>query len=644
MEPAGTYILEMLRNSKDLSTGSEELLQQICDLPTQYFLSGQRADLLRPFADSFRDRSVLELGKGSGAITRFLGECGADVIAEGLCTDILAERCRDQDNVRVTDTFEADSLFDAVLLTEVEADSVAPLIARAAEAIREDGVVILAVENALGLKHLKRCETARGEGGAAVFGKEALTRLLHAKGFVHVEWYYPFPDHRFPAMMLKEGALNRDDFQAADLIRPFISDPLLPALLNNRLMGALANSFLLVAGKNTVALTDDSVLAYSFNSGRRKRFNKTNVFYASRGKGIRVRRIAHFPDGYLSDRLPLVQVLREEGYVRGVNYLSGLVDILSIPGWSAGDLRRWARPYFDLVRSRSVVTAGRAWLEGIYVDLTPFNMLDRDGRFEVIDLEWVVRESLPMEYVLFRGLYHCLERVGPVAPPAAGTPVNAFGLCLNMLEGLLPDTAGILEDFLVREVHYFGEVFPVSRTPGDFDLSVGEGTAPMAPLARWPNLYPLLNLNLQVFVGNSTNEFSEANSITVAIGLSRAPRTYTVPLSDLPVKALRLRIDPSDHPGLVCIHSVRVKSADGVELCGWTPFSGEAVTVNAIMTLHATPDLEEPVFVLLDADPMIFISLGEERDILTVELELSAPSGAVTHSVLTQLQKLKPYL
>ena len=113
-----------VHHAKVLDTFSSELADSISDWPSEYHLSRQRHCLVRPLGIKAGDR-VLELGSGCGAITRFLGEIGADVTAvEGSVqrARIAAERCRDLPNVKIVTN-------DLVLLgTEERFDCVLALL------------------------------------------------------------------------------------------------------------------------------------------------------------------------------------------------------------------------------------------------------------------------------------------------------------------------------------------------------------------------------------------------------------------------------------------------------------------------------------------------------------------------------------
>ena len=119
-------IATIVNSSRDVSVFSEELHAKITDWPSTYHLSFKRSNLLRPFKERLSHADVLEIGAGCGAITRFLGESGANVLAlEGSPrrAAIARSRTRDLDNVTVLsdafENFKSDKKFDVITLIGV---------------------------------------------------------------------------------------------------------------------------------------------------------------------------------------------------------------------------------------------------------------------------------------------------------------------------------------------------------------------------------------------------------------------------------------------------------------------------------------------------------------------------------------------
>ena len=95
-------LLEIIGKCEDRSTFSSEFLPFMKNWPIEYHFSRKRHLILRPFNIKPGDR-VLELGAGCGAISRYLGEAGADVLAvEGELSRAIigSQRCKDLPNVQ----------------------------------------------------------------------------------------------------------------------------------------------------------------------------------------------------------------------------------------------------------------------------------------------------------------------------------------------------------------------------------------------------------------------------------------------------------------------------------------------------------------------------------------------------------------
>ena len=97
-EETEQQLQHIIDTASDISSLSPELRQHSVDWPTTYHLSGLRANILRPF-EITSEHDVLEIGAGCGALSRYLGECGASVLAlEGSFrrARIARSRTRDQ--------------------------------------------------------------------------------------------------------------------------------------------------------------------------------------------------------------------------------------------------------------------------------------------------------------------------------------------------------------------------------------------------------------------------------------------------------------------------------------------------------------------------------------------------------------------
>ncbi|WP_170064607.1 rhamnan synthesis F family protein [Caldimonas caldifontis] len=461
----------IISSSSDVSCGSDDLVRQITDWPTLYHLSAARANLLRPIEHLLRGKRVLELGSGCGAISRYLGELDCELTCvEGSPrrASITALRCRDLPNVAVFNDnfqdFQPDQRYDVVTLIGVleysrafltGKDPVATALDLARSFLKEDGILLVAIENKLGLKYLAGAPEDHlglpfygvhglyGDRTPVTFGRRELEALMQAAGFARTDFYYPYPDYKLPSLVLTEQALGQPAAvlrnlvstchapdQAQPYIRTFSENAALLALADNRLLGELANSFLVVAAARSAPRTGgDRDLAFVYSDGRRKAYRKEVALQAGENGVVVRRRLLHAgptPEGM---RFP-----EEEPLVEGESLFNGLLSVVNRAGWCIADLVAWYRPLMSALQS----AAHGPCVPPDHLDATPFNFLiDAEGRGRLIDLEWVDGAGVPLERVVFRGFYHSLTRVGCVAAPRGDVPADIAEISARATSELL---------------------------------------------------------------------------------------------------------------------------------------------------------------------------------------------------------------
>ncbi|WXL27295.1 glycosyltransferase [Ectopseudomonas mendocina] len=496
------FLYNVIKNAADVSTGSEELQQHISNWPTLYHLSPMRANLFRPIAASLQGKKVLELGSGCGAISRFLGESGCELTCvEGSLrrAGITAARCRDLNNVKVYNdnfqNFETDERFDVVTLIGVleysrkfigGEDPVGAALALARSFLKPDGVLLVAIENKLGLKYWAGAyedhqgvpfygiESLYGDGEAVTFGRRDLARILKQADFSELEFFYPYPDYKLPSMVLTERALEqRDDVlvnllsgvfapvQGANYQRTFSEGAAQRGLVENGLVGDLANSFFIVAKKGSGNWTGDpDAVAFTYSQGRRRQLSKEVSIHRA-GTALEVRR--QLLDSHAA--LPAwMQFSPVEPLHQGELLFNSLLTLMNREGWGVSALAEWLRPLSRVLFSAAVDKGGRLVLPGQYFDATPFNLvLDAEGNGTLFDLEWQLWPEIDVALPLFRGMFHSLARIGSVAQPMADTPLHLAELSsrvVSQLTGKPVDT----DAYLAQEVEFQRQVqlFPGS--------------------------------------------------------------------------------------------------------------------------------------------------------------------------------------
>jgi predicted O-linked N-acetylglucosamine transferase (SPINDLY family)/SAM-dependent methyltransferase/transcriptional regulator with XRE-family HTH domain len=478
-------LYDIIRQARDRSVFSDELAAKATDWPSYYHLTSQRANLLRPFSEKIASGKVLELGAGCGAVTRFLGELGGKVVAvEGSPNRarIIGQRCAELQNVSIfcdlIQSYETDEKFDVVTLIGVleyaqvyvkEPNPLLTLLQKAKSFLKEDGMLIVAIENQLGLKYFNGApEDHMGQAMYGIndsysttspitFGRVELDALIRSAGFETTELYVPLPDYKTPVTVIYPEGFNSAHKAAGwdvgalaagsvvhDRQSPrhptFSLESAWQVLARNNLVEDMANSFMFVAypAKQTEKQHPD-VLAAHYGCQRQAIFSKETQFVpTAKGLTTRTRNTGETAQLLTAD-------WEHAPYHGGTLWMDKLTQLVNRPGWRVEDLSAWAAVWINALEA-NVTTGARTLpefagakelLPSQYFDATPTNfVVDAQGQGNFFDLEWDFAIPLPVSFVALRGLFLTLHRIRGCAKPNPNTPANLGSLSLAVLESL----------------------------------------------------------------------------------------------------------------------------------------------------------------------------------------------------------------
>ncbi len=484
----------IIAKASDLSVLSTELEGRVTDWPSLYHLSSTRANILRPFGELLEGSEVLEIGAGCGALTRFLGECGARVLAlEGSPRRAAIGRSRTRDLANVTvvadrfDQFDFPGQFDVITLVGVLEyaplftpgdDPAARMLSQVRELLRPGGRLIVAIENQLGLKYFAGCaedhlnvpmygiEGRYDDGEPRTFGRRELDALLRRAGFVGMEFLAPFPDYKLPVSIVTEQGFACESFDAGALAwQSARRDPLLPqhlvfapelawqVIAANGLGIDLANSFLVLAHTRPPVSSEAGVLAYHYSaSGRRAAYCKETRFLRRSDGGIELRYIRLREDC----ECPATDIIRfhvpaRAEYVAGTPLSLHLMRIVTRDGWKFEEVARFLRRYLLIVEAFASmhgspvrIDSPLTMLPGACFDIILQNILmAADGSWHVIDQEWTMTEPIPAGWLLFRALIPFASSLTRFGLPGDTFPATRIGFVETALRSV-----GLGEDHL----------------------------------------------------------------------------------------------------------------------------------------------------------------------------------------------------
>lgn len=495
-------LLDIVRNTKDLSVSSAELKAQCTDWVTTYHFSSLRSNLLRPLMPLLQPGTkILEVGAGCGAISRFLGEAGCEVLAlEGSLRRATIARARTAGLGNVTvvserfDDFENDTLFDVITLIGVleysnlfsqGKDSAISMLEKIKKRLKPDGKLIIAIENQLGLKYFAGAredhlgQVMYGVEGrytkeqAETYGHEILTEKLATVGLTSVETLLPFPDYKLPVSVVTARGADDANFDAsvfatqsvrADLQLPeklnFVLELTWPIIFKNKLAIDLSNSFLLVACAEPTEMVDKDLLAVHYGNERYRPFCKETVFKYSGSNEIIVKRHLLSPEKPIENELVDFKLDGYEKYLKGKSLSTEFIKIVTTPGWNIEQVAGYFRYYLECLETclkgegiKFEKFTQHTLLPATYLDAIPSNILiDADGQPRYFEREWLAKQGISLGNLTFRAALSLLGKISTFAPPEGGRSLTR-GAFIKQLFGALSfsDDEQQLDQYLVLE-------------------------------------------------------------------------------------------------------------------------------------------------------------------------------------------------
>ena len=441
-------------SSDDRSSASDFLASHITDWPSRYHLDRRRTNILRPinFDKSMR---VLDVGAGTGVMSRYAAERGAEVVAlegDSMRAELASLRCEGLNvDVRcgIVNDFDDSEGFDLILVigvleyaTNHPAGS-SGFLKKLSQLLNPDGSIVIAIENQMGLAywmganedHLNEpwvgLEGYVSTSTVKTFSKPVLSSLLTDAGFKHQNWLYPFPDYKLPLTILSDRAYMEND--RVDLIDQLVGTPVdrsrsgvLPFFDTRALhrqviesdMGQdMSNSFLVVCRLNgSKSIIDEDVITWRFSGDRKKNYMGVRQVILENGTRKINRKPAY--ENVSSESSWLIQKNADslaEKYVSGLN-----LEQLALKSLREGNLKDFesllsmfddwltlntCTPSVDSETHPFLADLSSEVLGEGFIDCSFDNLVFEDGALKLIDDEWAALGGVNVDLVIARAMH-----------------------------------------------------------------------------------------------------------------------------------------------------------------------------------------------------------------------------------------------
>ena len=466
-------LYDFWKNDRDI----DRLISHDPRIITTYHVSPMRSALLSwyPFKEG---ASIVEIGGGMGSITGVLCSKGSRVVSIEPSISrarVLFERHKEYENLEVVvsdlEHFSWPEKFDYVVVVGIleyqgnmgdgSENPYAGFIKSTRDLIKDDGKLLLAIENRFGIKYFCGAPEDHTKipfdgirdyplgGKACTFSKNELDDLLLRNGYKHSFYYYPMPNYLLPQVVWSDDYMPSNEYGLAvcpyypenEGEKSLLADErlLYKYLLNNRLFGFFANSFL-VEARNTDHRGNDVIYA-SLSSDRKKQYQTCTTILDSK----KVEKYPIYPEGFkqitnchmFSEEInhkksELICALSNEvkdkkiimDYCDYPSLLNVLINCVEFQKYRK--LEELIDNYYAAVLSISeVVENENNWLvkngygsddlefgpivKKLYIELTPSNcFVDENGKLFAFDVE-MAKDFLPAKYMIFRALEYLVS-------------------------------------------------------------------------------------------------------------------------------------------------------------------------------------------------------------------------------------------
>ena len=272
-------LLEIVQNNEDYI----EVLKRDNRWPIFYHLSPIRENLLEWYENK-KEGSVLEIGAGCGAVSGVFCRKTSRVVGIELSKrrsminairnakygnlEIMVGNFED---VQIDEKFDYVSLIGVLEYSPLYISSKTPfedMIKKTKEFLKEDGKLIIAIENKMGLKYLAGATEDHtgvpfdgvndyvGINHVKTLSKTELVKLLKDAGYENLEFYYPMPDYKMPTTIYSDKHLpsvgelrNVVNVFDRERYQTFNEEVVYDQLVKDGMFDYFANSFLVFASK-----------------------------------------------------------------------------------------------------------------------------------------------------------------------------------------------------------------------------------------------------------------------------------------------------------------------------------------------------------------------------------------------------------
>lgn len=441
--------------------------------PILYHLSPERENILNWYPFNKKDK-VLEIGSGCGAITGALCRLCGNVTCIELskkrsrinymrnegCNnlEIIVGNFNDINLMRQYDYVVLNGVFEYAMSFFESDIPYEDFLLKVRQFLKESGKILIAIENRIGVKYLAgdaedhtNCSFVGlnnyiGNDTVRTFSKTELEELFGKCGINYWNYYYPYPDYKFPTEIFTDENINGEGYGKAyrkyfgQYMNAFDEIAMISTLKKEGVMDKFANSFLVEICLKKESDDRERIEYVKLNNYRKEKFRiatailnnqgiKTVKKYALNDMALKhIDNIYHNQFFEIGNCFSYNQGIKENGEIIYPFLLGSTLDMevaeLILAGKISDVTELIDTIYYSLLGNSQEVSdiycenfillfgnqrlsTNEKCLLNCNVDLILMNLFRKDGNIVVIDPEWVFPFAIPVKFVVWRIINEC---------------------------------------------------------------------------------------------------------------------------------------------------------------------------------------------------------------------------------------------
>ncbi len=328
--------------------------------------------------------------------------------------------------------------------------------------LKPEGILLIAIENRFGLKYFAGAPEDHTNGyfdgiagypdnhSVRTFSKGEWERLMEACGFSYHRFYYPYPDYKFPREVFTDESLKEQKYGLPTWnftkyrMALFREEQVAETIQQDGRMDYFANSFLIEMSRNQIR-ADKKVLYAKMSTDRDRHFSIATTIEEQNGEKVVVKQpmtneakrhlqnmqnkqkdygswsslgIKAKGDAVVTPFLQeksLGQQAKQAIYEHNVEKVKNLISTVSMlcekESAATGnrhivsrEMSGRERTEFAQVFGTSQICPELPCIAPANIDLILDNIFEKDGKYRVIDCEWIFDFPVPVAFIIWRAI------------------------------------------------------------------------------------------------------------------------------------------------------------------------------------------------------------------------------------------------